>query len=97
MQQTNITMWKLNQYWKATEASKKWQLLIFDAGIQSKLLYGMETLQLTETLSNNIDAFQMKSFRNKSREKTHWDGFATNERALQEASRALQEASKVIS
>ena len=64
MQQTNITMWKLNQYWKATEASNKWQLLIFDAVIKSKLLYGMETLQLTEALSNKIDAFQIKGFRN---------------------------------
>ena len=40
MQQINITMWKLNSYWKATEASKKWQLLIFDPVIKSKLLYG---------------------------------------------------------
>ena len=59
MQPVNITMWKLNSYLKATEASKEWQLLIFDAVIKSKLLYGMETVQLTEAMINKLDAFQM--------------------------------------
>ena len=63
IQQVNITLWKLNAYWKAADASKKWQLLIFDAVIKSKLLYGMETVQLTEALRNKIDAFQMKGLR----------------------------------
>lgn len=42
MQQVNVTLWKLNAYWKATEASKQLQLLIFDAVMKSKLLYGMD-------------------------------------------------------
>ena len=36
VQQVNITMWKLNSYRKATEASKEWQLHIFDMFIKSK-------------------------------------------------------------
>ena len=56
IQQTKITMWKLNSYGKATEASKKCQILIFDAVIKSKLLYAIETVQL-DALINNLDAF----------------------------------------
>lgn len=52
MEQVNITMWKLNCYRKATEASKKWPPLIFDAVVKSKPLYGMETVQLTDALIN---------------------------------------------
>ena len=32
------TWFKLGLYWKATRASKKWKLIIFDAVIRSKLL-----------------------------------------------------------
>ena len=71
MQQVNITKWKLNSYWKATEASKKWQLLIFDAVIKSQLLYGMETMQLTDALIKKLDAFQMKGLRNILGKNTH--------------------------
>ena len=38
IQQVNITTRKLNQYWKASDASKNWQLLIFDAVIKNKFL-----------------------------------------------------------
>ena len=63
IQQFNITPSKLNAYWKASEASKKWQLLIFDAVTKSKLLYGMETVQKPEAMMKRIDAFQMKGLR----------------------------------
>ena len=51
-------MWKLNGYWKATEASNKWQILVFDAVIKSKLLYGMETAQLTESMMKKLMHFK---------------------------------------
>ena len=35
MQQVSITLWKLNECWKTTEASKKWNVLIFDAIIKT--------------------------------------------------------------
>ena len=71
MQQVNITRWKLEAYWKATEASKKWQLLILDAVIKSKLLYGMETVQITEAMMKRIDAFLMKGLRKILGKNTH--------------------------
>ena len=95
MQQVNVTRWKLNSYWKATEASNKWQLLIFDAVIKSKLFYGMETVQLTEAMINKLDAFQMKGLRKKLGEKhTCWDRAATNESRLQTATRIVRASKK---
>ena len=47
MQEVRKTWYKLLPYWKATNANVKWQLLIFDAVIRSKLLYGLETVHLT--------------------------------------------------
>ena len=74
IQQVNITLWKLNAYSKASEASKKWQLLIFDAVIKGKLLYGMETVQMTEAMMKRVDAFQMKGPRKiLGKKHTYWD------------------------
>ena len=86
IQQVNITLWKLDVYRKATEASKKWQLLIFEAVIKSKLLYGMETVQLTEAMMKRIDAFQMKGLRKiRGKKHTYWDREAINENILDQA------------
>ena len=40
----------MKDYWKAAEASPKWKVLIFDAVIKSKLLYGLETTQVTKNV-----------------------------------------------
>ena len=96
IQQISITMWILNSYWKATEASKKWQLLIFDAVSQSNLLYGMETVQLTEAVINKLDAFQMKGLRkNLGGKHTYWDRTATNESILETATRIVRTSRKI--
>ena len=50
-------------YWKATKANQRWQLIIYDAIIRSKLLYGLEALQLTEAMSKKLDTFQLKGLR----------------------------------
>ena len=95
MQQVNFTMWKLNSYWKATEASKQLKLLIFDAVLKSKLVYGMETVQLTEAMINKLDAFQMKGLRCCIGKKhTYWDRTATNESILETATRIVRTSRK---
>ena len=63
MQEVRRTWYKLTPYWKATNASKKWQLIIYDAIIRSKLLYGLETLHLTDAMSRKLDVFQLKGLR----------------------------------
>ena len=63
MQEVRKTWYKLLPYWKATNANVKWQLLIFDAVIRSKLLYGLETVHLTGAMLKKIDAFHMRCLR----------------------------------
>ena len=63
MQEVRKTWYKLLPYWKATNANVKWQLLIFDAVIRSKLLYGLETIHLTGPMLKKVDAFQMRCLR----------------------------------
>ena len=61
--ETKRTWLKLAEYWKATNASTRWQLIIFDAVVRSKLMYGLETAALTEVLKKKIDAFQRRGLR----------------------------------
>ena len=42
MQKVHLTWYKVFSYRKATNANVKWQLLIFDAVIRSKLLYVLD-------------------------------------------------------
>ena len=60
MQEVRKAWFKLRPYWKATNANQRWQLIIYDAIVRSKLLYGLETLQLTDAISKKLDAFQLK-------------------------------------
>ena len=50
MQEVRRTWFRLNAYWKATKASNKWKLIVFDAIIRSKLLYGLETIHITKAV-----------------------------------------------
>ena len=50
MQEVRKTWFRLLPYWKATNANLKWQLLIFDAVMKSKIIYGLETVHLTQAM-----------------------------------------------
>ena len=63
MQEVRQTWFKLLPYWRATNANVKWQLLIFDAVVRSKLLYGLETIHLTDAMLKKVDAFQLRCLR----------------------------------
>jgi hypothetical protein len=41
---------QINAILEATNANLKWQLLIFDAVIKSKIIYGLETAHLTQAM-----------------------------------------------
>ena len=86
MSDVRRTWFKLDSYWKASQASKKWKLIIFDAIIRSKLLYGLETVHLTQSMSKTLDAFQMRGLRKiLKRPSTFVDRRYTNQRILDEA------------
>ena len=45
LQEVNRTLHRMQDYWKASEASTKWKILIQEAVLKSKLLHGLETTQ----------------------------------------------------
>ena len=57
------TWFKLNPCWKATRASKKWIACDLMVRSQRQLLYGLETIHLTQALSKSLDAFQIRNLR----------------------------------
>ena len=63
MQEVRKIWFKMAPYWRASNANQKWQLIIFDAAIRSKLLYGLETVHLTNALLKKVDAFQLRCLR----------------------------------
>ena len=59
---------------------------MFDAGIRSKLLYALETAELTKSLINRIDAFQLRGLRGILRMKhSYHDITSTNATVLENA------------
>ena len=57
---TTPVVTSLDLLWKKTNCSISWKLLIFQAVVISKLLYGLETLIASEATLHKIDTFQMK-------------------------------------
>lgn len=83
-------MWhKLGVFWKSAACSVKWKLIIYDAVIRSKLVYGLCTTALTQAQIKRVDAFQMRGIRQILKKKTHTfvNRANTNAALLEEASR----------
>ena len=57
------TVQKLDPLWKKAPVSMKWKIIVFDAAIVPKLLYGLESVPFTEQDCNRLDAFQYRGFR----------------------------------
>lgn len=71
---------RLKLFWNKAKTTKKWKLQVYDAIIRSKLLYGLECVQLTPAEQARIDAFQMKGIRRLMNiPPTHIDRTYTNE------------------
>ena len=87
LQEVRRTWFKLYPYWKATNASKRWKLIVYDAIIRSKLLYGLETIHLTTAMAKKLNAFQMRGIRKiLNKAPTFIDRANTNRKLLEEAS-----------
>ena len=52
---------KLRKNWKANNANKKCQLIVFDAVIRSKLLHGLEAVHITEAIAKELDASSLEA------------------------------------
>ena len=54
---------QLHVFWYKANVSIAWKLQVYQAVVISKLLYGLDTLQFTETQGQKLDTFQLKGFR----------------------------------
>ena len=54
---------KLNAFWFKSSCPKKFNLDVFDAVIRSKLVYGLEVVQLPDSILKKLDVFQLKGLR----------------------------------
>jgi hypothetical protein len=54
---------KLDIFWRLARVPKAWKIQAHQAIIESKLLYGLETVQATNAQLAKLDTFQLKGFR----------------------------------
>ena len=54
---------RLKLFWAKAKTSIRWKIQVFNAVVRSKLLYGLECLQLTAADISRLNAFQNKSLR----------------------------------
>ena len=93
--ETTATANKLKIFWQKAKTDVKWKLQVFDAIVRSKLLYGLECVQLTQVEQDRVDAYQMKGIRRIPRiPPTHIDRTWTNKLVLE---KAASEAGKQFS
>ena len=50
----------MNEFWFSSACPKGFKMTVFDAVVRSKLVYGLEGVQVPKFLLNKLDAFQLK-------------------------------------
>ena len=81
-----VTFQKLQLFWDKANTTTAWKLRVYNAIIKTKLLYSLETIQLTKSELSKIDAFQMKGLRRILKiPSTYIDRTQTNDVVLQKA------------
>ena len=74
-------------FWHKSDVPESWKLQVLDAIIKSKLVYGLETIELTPVQCNRLNAFQNKCLRRALQiPPTFIDRGWTNEKVLELAS-----------
>ena len=63
MQQTMAAWTKLKPFWTMSNCTDGWKLRVYQAIIQNKLLYGLETIHLTQGRLHKINAIQLRGLR----------------------------------
>ncbi len=50
---------KLRLFWNTAKTEEKMKITVYNSVIRSKLLYGLECIELTQVEQDKLDAFQM--------------------------------------
>ena len=58
-----VTCMKLKTFWRKAVCSVAWKLKVYNAVDVSKLTYGLDSLQLIDSLKTRINAFQIRGLR----------------------------------
>ena len=58
-----VTCNRLKLFWNKAQNTVKCKLRVFDSILKSKVLFGLECIQLTQSDLNKLNAFQMKGLR----------------------------------
>ena len=58
-----ITWKRMHVFFKNARCPTRWKLIVYNSIIRSKLLYGLETLELTKPLMSKLEAFQLRGLR----------------------------------
>ena len=54
---------RLDLFWGHSDCSIRQKLLVYNAAVRSKLMYGLESLELVSSLQQKLDVSQMKGYR----------------------------------
>ena len=54
---------KLDQFWRKANPSERMKINVYDAVIRAKLLYGLESAPMPESVKHKLDVFQLKGLR----------------------------------
>ena len=85
------TLNKLHQFWRHSDCPTKFKIIALDAVIKSKLLYGMETAQLTQGAIQRLDVLQLKGLRTILKMTTTYvDRNNDNQTVFEKANRAIE-------
>ena len=88
-----IAQGRLNVFWREGKISKKWRILMYNAIVGKKLIYGLEVLPMTEVLQKKLDAFYVRGLRRiMGRQSTYIDRSEgnTNKAIIQKVCEVMQ-------
>ena len=84
-----------SSFWTNPNCPTKFKLIIFDAVIRSKLVYGLDSLQINEGTLKHLNAFQLKGLRKILGLKTTYVERANSNKVVFSKANALKNPKKV--
>ena len=90
-----VILKKLDIFWLHSNCPAKFKIIVLDAVVRSKLLYGLDSAHLKEPELKRLEIFQLKALRKILKFKTTFiDRENTNEKIIKTANEKLREISK---
>lgn len=90
--ETTITWRKLGIFFKRSNATQRFKLTVYNAVVRAKLMYGLESAQLTAKHKKRLDVFQRRGLRQITKMKsTAWNRENDNEHLMRTANNMVRE------